>query len=343
MSRAYKPLLQQEFSEGIYKLVPLRDEDKYAIMQWRNEQIDILRQKDLLTKEKQDIYFRNVVDKLFEEEKPAQLLFSFLENDKLIGYGGLVHIDWESRNGEISFITSTERTIDKDVFSSDWKVYLKILKKIAELELNFIKIYTFSYNIRPQLYEILNGQYFLEEARLKNHIYINKVFEDVLIHSFFFVNISTRLANENDMELYHNWANDSVVRGSSFNPKFIDIDTHKNWFLNRLKDHNSLLMVVNLEEEPIGQIRFDKTVLNEYEIDFSIDSTYRGKGLGSLILRRGTNELFKRKPKVDKVIGIVKKENVSSIRSFINAGFKKGFNNELNGTVSFFLNRVNNL
>ena len=124
MNRTYRCLSQSEFKDGNYKLVAIRDEDKYAIMQWRNEQIDILRQKELLTKEKQEWYFKNIVDKLFEQIYPDQLLFSFLENDVLIGYGGLVHIDWLSKNGEISFITSTERNTSHSQFKEDWGNYL---------------------------------------------------------------------------------------------------------------------------------------------------------------------------------------------------------------------------
>ena len=106
MSRNYKCLSQNIFSHEKYALVPIRDEDKYTIMQWRNEQIDILRQKQPLTKERQEQYFAITVANLFTQEKPEQLLFSFLENGVLIGYGGLVHIDWESKNAEIYFLMS---------------------------------------------------------------------------------------------------------------------------------------------------------------------------------------------------------------------------------------------
>jgi hypothetical protein len=52
--------------------------------------------------------------KLFEQQQPSQLLFSFLENDKCIGYGGLVHINWIDSNAEISFIMNTQ--LEKDRF-----------------------------------------------------------------------------------------------------------------------------------------------------------------------------------------------------------------------------------
>ena len=66
-----------------------------------------LRQDKPLTEEDQEAYFLNVVAKLFEQERPNQLLFSFLDGDKCIGYGGLVHINWIDKNAEISFIMNT--------------------------------------------------------------------------------------------------------------------------------------------------------------------------------------------------------------------------------------------
>ena len=59
-------------------------------MKWRNEQIYHLRQAKPLTAEDQKNYFSNVVSKLYDQEKPAQILFSFLKDGKCIGYGGLV-------------------------------------------------------------------------------------------------------------------------------------------------------------------------------------------------------------------------------------------------------------
>ena len=84
--------------------MPIRHEDRYDIMKWRNEQIEILRQQDVLTKEEQDTYFNEIVASLFEQKNPKQLLFSLFFRDELVAYGGLVHIDWHSLNAEISFL-----------------------------------------------------------------------------------------------------------------------------------------------------------------------------------------------------------------------------------------------
>src|SRR5210317_2900 len=99
----YRCLNQNIFKNDDYSLVPIRMEDRYDIMRWRNEQIYHLRQKEPLTESQQDQYFEEVVSKLFDQEEPDQILFSFLEGAQLIGYGGLVHINWEDKNAEVSF------------------------------------------------------------------------------------------------------------------------------------------------------------------------------------------------------------------------------------------------
>lgn len=183
--RNYKCLQVNVFSEGDYCLVPIRNEDRYDILNWRNTQIDILRQKATLIKEQQDNYFKITVAQLFEQEKPNQLLWSFLENDKLIGYGGLVHIDWEAKHGEISFLLCNERNADVIQFKKDWSIYLQLITDLAFNELKFQKIHTYAYNIRPHYFEVMCEQGFVKEGHLKNHILINNKLSDVLILSKF--------------------------------------------------------------------------------------------------------------------------------------------------------------
>jgi RimJ/RimL family protein N-acetyltransferase len=176
----YKALNKQVFSERKHSIVPIRMSDRYDILKWRNEQMYHLRQSKPLTIEDQDNYFNTVVLELFEKEKPNQILFSFLENDICIGYGGLVHINWVDKHAEISFIMNTE--LEDLFFSYYWKVYLNLIEVVAR-SLKLHKIFTFAYDIRPRLYESLLSSGFYKEARLKDHTYFNNEYKDVLIHT----------------------------------------------------------------------------------------------------------------------------------------------------------------
>ena len=179
--KKYKCLNKQNYKTGNYQIIPIRDEDRYLIMEWRNEQIYHLRQIDPLTTFKQDQYFRNVINKLFDHDEPYQILFSFLDGDKCIAYGGLVHINWKDKNGEISFVMKT--ILEKERFVILWNTFLHLIKQVAFKELNFHKIYTYSFDLRPKLYKALKLSGFLLEGRLKDHCIVNFKWCDVLYHS----------------------------------------------------------------------------------------------------------------------------------------------------------------
>ena len=179
--RLYKFLKKQEFTNQNYSLLPIRDEDRYLIMQWRNEQMYHLRQNAPLTEEQQDVYFNTIVAGLFEQERPGQILFSYLENEKCIGYGGLVHIDWVHQHAEISFIMDTR--LEKNVFERHWKKYLPMIEEFAFSELLLHKLFTYAYDLRPLLYTVLETSDYTREATLKEHCYFNDRFIDVVIHS----------------------------------------------------------------------------------------------------------------------------------------------------------------
>ena len=121
--RSYKALNKNEFQHNEYSIVPIRDQDKFDIMKWRNEQIYHLRQKKKLNKNSQEKYFKDTVNNLFKENYPSQILFSFLKNDVLVGYGGLVHINWVDKNAEVSFLINTE--LENSYFNECWSIYLK--------------------------------------------------------------------------------------------------------------------------------------------------------------------------------------------------------------------------
>lgn len=181
MTREYMCLNKQVYSSGHYSLVPLRDEDKFPIMQWRNEQLYHLRQQKPLTAEDQEKYFNTVVAGLFEQVQPVQLLFSYLENNRCIGYGGLVHINWKDRHAEISFIINTE--LEKDFFEQHWITYLSLIERVAFEELNLHKIFTYAFDLRPHLYQAVEKAGYIQEARLKEHCFFENRFVDVVIHS----------------------------------------------------------------------------------------------------------------------------------------------------------------
>lgn len=177
----YKALSKNIFNLGRYKIVPIRYEDRLDIMTWRNEQMYHLRQREKLTTQNQDNYFNNVIAKIFECKQPEQILFSYLENEICIGYGGLVHINWADKNAEISFIIKT--SLEKVFFKYHWQIFLELIEEVAFKELKFHKVFVYAYNLRPHLYEAIEEKGFVKEAVLKEHCFFENSFLDVIIHS----------------------------------------------------------------------------------------------------------------------------------------------------------------
>lgn len=320
MLRSYKKINKTHFTKSNFSLVPIRDEDKYAIREWRNEQMDILRQGAFLTLEEQETYFKNIIDKLFEQEEPSQFIFSFLEDNILIGYGGLVHIDWKNRTAEISFLTETSRNTSKEVFMNDWVNYLSLLKEIANTHLNFSSIYTYAYDLRPNLYIALEKSGFAETSRLKNHVEINGEKKDVVIHTFFMDPLSLNFAVPEDVDLYFNWANDPEVRKFSFQQSLINYEDHVKWFATKLKDPLfKFYLFKNTMGEPVGQVRIN-TNDEETIIGISIDANHRNLGHGTKMLVQACSNYFNSENERE-INAYIKSENAASIFIFKKAGF----------------------
>jgi RimJ/RimL family protein N-acetyltransferase len=178
---SYKCLNSQIFSHNEYSIVPLRYEDRFKIMNWRNEQIDHLRQKTLLTIFDQNKYFDEIISHIFDIEKPNQILFSFLKDNECIGYGGLVHIDWDKKTAEISFIINT--SLQNKLFKVSWVTFLKMIQEVAFNELNFQKIYTYAFDLRKNLYLILEECDFIFDSRIKKNYLFKGTYIDSVIYS----------------------------------------------------------------------------------------------------------------------------------------------------------------
>jgi len=170
------------YSFGEYSIIPIRKTDMELIRQWRNEQIEILRQKMPITMREQRKYFKEFIKPLFNEKKPDQILFSYLLNEELIGYGGLTNIDWESKRAEVSFILDTKRTIDESLYRKEFSGFFKLIRQIAFKCLFFHRLYIEIFDIRLFRIFLFEEEGFVLEGRLKDHALINKTYYDSLIY-----------------------------------------------------------------------------------------------------------------------------------------------------------------
>lgn len=315
----YRCLEQQEFTLGDYKISPLRSSYRYKIMEWRNEQIYHLRQPNVLTKADQDRYFSQVIEPSFEIENPSQVLFSFIKNGEIKGYGGLVHINWADKNAEISFLMKTS---DEETFFAEyWKVFLSLIEQVAFEDLRFLKVFTYAFDLRPHLYPILEQSGYKEEAKLKSHVNVDGVYKDVLIHAKFSRRINLKKASLEDEQLTFEWATNPVVRKYSLNTNPITFQEHSDWFRSKINEPACQFYIAHYAHSRIGVFRMDLSDKKEARISYLLDPNFHGMGLGKALFEAGLRMAFTNEH-IEVITGQVLNENTSSKKIFDAFGFK---------------------
>jgi len=117
-----------------------------------------------------------------------------------------------------------------------------------------------------------------------------------------------RKATYNDWKILLDWRNDSLTRKNSFNQDEVSERTHKLWFNDSLL--NPYMEIYILEDDiiPVGSIRSNNILTNQYILSWSIAPDQRGKGYGTKIL-----EIYLQ-GRTGSFIAEIKPENVASIK-----------------------------
>ena len=317
----YICLQHQEQHIGDYSIVPLRYEDRFSIMKWRNEQIYHLRQARPLTEDDQQRYFDNVVSKLYDNPKPDQILFSYLEKGVCIGYGGLVHINWTDRNGEISFIMDTQ--LESEHFAEHWSNYLTMLKAVAFDDLGLHKIYTYAFDLRPHLYTMLEANGYKREATLKEHCLFNGEYKDVVLHSLW--NDRYEVINYVDCTKEQNLdilalRNRDDVRSWMVNPEMITEENHFK-FVDSLKSNpNRLYYAIYKNGMLVGTYNLTNEGDGVWERGIIANPYTQGTGQTEKWERQILSSL---PSEIKAVSAKVKQDNVRSIKYHEKLGYKE--------------------
>lgn len=181
--RAYRCLRDQELISGQFTLKTVQDEDVEDIRIWRNGQLDVLRQAEPISSSQQQKYFEQSIWPAMELEKPENILLTFFEGGRRIGYGGLVHISWEHRRAEVSFLLDTVISEDVRERKRYFSIYLKMIQGFAFENLSLNRLTTETYDVRPDYINVLEENNFICEGRLRRHVIINGEYVDSLCHA----------------------------------------------------------------------------------------------------------------------------------------------------------------
>lgn len=167
---------------GDHAITGLQPVHTEAIRQWRNAQMDVLRQREPISPEQQRRYFDTEVWPTLRMPHPPQLLLSFSHAGRPIGYGGLVHIAWPHRRAEVSFLLDPARTADPAAYAADFGAFLTLLKQLAFGPLGLQRLWTETYATRGHHIGVLEANGFAFEGRLRRHVILDGQPVDSLLH-----------------------------------------------------------------------------------------------------------------------------------------------------------------
>ena len=178
----YSLMPQSEIVEGSYRLRAIEREHIETIRQWRNAQIEILRQSQPISIKEQETYFEDFIWPDKTSDAPNNILLVLIENNVLIGYGGLVHISWDYKHAEVSFLLEPEKAKSDKIVVKLFSLWLRLMKNLAFCDLGLQRLTTETYASRSLYIQILEENGFRREGQLRNHVVVNGEYVDSLIH-----------------------------------------------------------------------------------------------------------------------------------------------------------------
>lgn len=96
--------------------------------------------------------------------------------------------------------------------------------------------------------------------------------------------IEMRFANKDDSKKLFEWRNNPKIREVSRNAEFIRWEDHQKWFAAVLNSEDKVLLIGQIDEAPVGVVRFDKQGEHaEVSIYLVPEKDYRGYGRNLLL------------------------------------------------------------
>ncbi len=134
------------------------------------------------------------------------------------------------------------------------------------------------------------------------------------------LDITLRMATMDDCEAIFRWRNAEETRRHIFNSKPISLDEHRRWFMESLENPNRQILIAELCGRSAGVLRYDidgrLAVISVYTVP-----GLNGYGIGTQIIRAGSDWLRSYFPDVNKIQAKVIHKNVVSEKAFVNAGY----------------------
>lgn len=140
------------------------------------------------------------------------------------------------------------------------------------------------------------------------------------------MNTILRKVRKEDSEILLAWRNEPTTIPWMGMTRVLSFDEHDTWFRKVIQDPNCLFFIIEVDSQPVGQIRYHKgaDVMNNFaKVSINLTQKMHGKGVASVAFRQGS-ELVRKLGFAHTIFAYVRPDNISSIKAMENAGFLKG-------------------
>jgi len=137
------------------------------------------------------------------------------------------------------------------------------------------------------------------------------------------VNKDIRLeeATKENSRILWEWRNHPKIRSRFFNSDPVSWEDHEIWFDKKIKDANTIIYIAVSGQDKVGVIRFE-SIGKETSVSVNLHPDCFGRGMGSVIIKLGTEKMLKENTFCQSVVARIKTGNVASRKAFMKAGYK---------------------
>ena len=128
-----------------------------------------------------------------------------------------------------------------------------------------------------------------------------------------------RPAAPDDADRLLAWRNRPEIVTLGTQQRRVDAAEHAAWFAEALVSDHRLLLIVEADGEPVGQIRFDALDAANWSVSIYLLEPYTGRGLGTQALRQACE--IAREHGIETAWAFVRADNARSAAAFQRAGF----------------------
>ncbi|MDB9873019.1 GNAT family N-acetyltransferase [Flavobacteriaceae bacterium] len=134
--------------------------------------------------------------------------------------------------------------------------------------------------------------------------------------------VSLRKINHEDRDIILFWRNDPEIISYGTTQNAVSQDEHNTWFAESLLSNYRLIFIIEYNNKPIGQIRFDKTRNSLVHCFISIYLfSHKNMGIGTKILKNGIELMCEDWNAIKIIVAEVLTKNINSQKFFQKNGF----------------------